>query len=258
MIDVYYPYFHREAIWEELRYSVRSVCMHLKEEFRLVIVGDRPAWLNDHPGAVFIPHARSEGMGENATFDALAKLILYLETKSPGDHFIRMYDDTLLLADVKAEDLKVPRAMYSADKVPRRSGVWWDQLRRTLYHVQKDHRDRNITSAVYNYETHFPECFQAGKLKEVISGFEAVRHRLLTSTLYWNTFFPYHHPVLFRKDWGIQLYNNADNLFYSSSEGNLEEKCRGRLFLNYNNAGLNDNLRRFLSERFPGKSPFER
>jgi hypothetical protein len=43
MVDVYYPYFEREALWEELRYSLRSIKKHLRFDYRVVIVGDLPS-----------------------------------------------------------------------------------------------------------------------------------------------------------------------------------------------------------------------
>lgn len=257
MIDVYYPFFQREAIWEELRYSVRSVCLHLKEPFRLVIIGDKPAWLNDNPNCLFIYHQRSEGMKENATFDAITKLTIFLQLQSRSEDFIRMYDDTYLLNDVSIQELKVPKALYEASKLPDRTGTWWEQLRKTLAAVNKLNVEKQIYSPIWNYETHFPDCFSAEKMLKVIEDYGALKNRLLTGTLYFNTWSK-ELPLLFRKDWAIQFYNNEDNQFYSSSTGNLDEKCQDKYFLNHNNAGLNDNLKRFLMKRFHKKCMFEK
>lgn len=130
MIDVYYPYYQREAKWEELRFSLRSLEKHLKEDFRVWIVGDIPPWINtDH--VQHLEHFRCEGMKENTTYDAISKLLLFIKHPDTGLNFIRMYDDIYLIADVTAEDIGIFKAMYDhtrMDKAPQ--GVWWDQLRR--------------------------------------------------------------------------------------------------------------------------------
>jgi len=256
MIDVYYPFFLREAIWEELRYSVRSVCKHLKESFRLVIVGDRPSWLDDHHRCLFLSHHRSEGMPENTTFDAITKLLLYLNGNR-SEEFIRIYDDVCLLSDITRKDIDTPRALFSMSEMPNRGGIWWEQLRRTLEVVAEKRRREMSNFPVWNHETHFPECFNADIMLRVIDDFHALKNRLLTSSLYWNTFFPSQNPVMFKKDWAIQFYNNQDAKYYTSSEGDLKKKCSGKHFLNYNNTGLNENLKRFLMQRFPEKCMYE-
>ena len=109
----------------------------------------------------------------------------------------------------------------------------------------------------WNTETHLPELFNKEKMQWIITAYGALENRLLTSSLYFNTFFPNAEPLLFSKAFAIQFYDNADGPFYDSSEGDLAEKCKGRSYLNHNNAGLNDNLKYFLKTTFPHKSRFE-
>ncbi len=253
MIDVYYPYFQREAKWEELRYSLRSLEKHLQAEFRVWIVGDLPGWID--PTAVhFIPHKRCEGMQENTTYDAISKILLFISHPDTSLYFIRMYDDIYLLQNADLVEIGQFRAMYDWKSLPEKhgTGTWWEQLRRTL---------RFVTRKGYhgwNTETHLPELFNKEKLKWAIDIYDALKNRLLTSTLYFNTFYPNIEPLLFSKEYAIQFYDNHDNQFYTSSEGNLQEKCKGKMYLNHNDKGLNENLKKFLMQRFPDKSRFER
>ena len=250
MIDVYYPYFEREAAWEELRYSLRSIEKHFKFEFRVVIVGDLPGWIN--PDSVLhIPHERCEGMQENTLYDAITKQLLFNAHPDTSLHFVRMYDDIYILRDVELVDIGQFKAMYSFEDVPVRSGTWWNQLNNTLSTLRAKGYD------AWNTETHLPELFNKEKMQWVINIYSALENRLLTSSLYFNTFFPAAQPLLFSKDFAVQCYDNIDGPFYFSSEGDLVGKFKGKTYLNHNNAGLNDNLRSFIRTRFLNKSRFE-
>jgi hypothetical protein len=249
MIDIYYPYFQREAIWQELRYSLRSLQKYLKEDFRIWIVGDKPDWIKN---INHIPHERCEGMQENSTYDAITKLMIFCNNPLTGQDFIRIYDDSYLLTDISFEKIKRIRALYKYEEMPFESGTWWNQLRKTLdILVKKGYPG-------WNTETHFPEFFNKFKMQWIIDAYKARENRLLTSSLYYNTLFPNMNPDIFSKEWGIQFYENQDNEYYSSSDGDLEAKCHGKLFMNHNNSGLTENLKRFISARFPEKSKFEK
>ena len=250
MVDVYYPFFEREAAWQELRYSLRSIEKFFKFDFRVVIVGDLPTWVD--PGSIlYIPHERTEGVQENTLYDAITKQLLFNAHPDTSLHFIRMYDDIYLLKDVDLADVGHFKAMYPFDQVPQRTGTWWNQLYNTLEAV------RSKGYPGWNTETHLPELFNKEKMQWIINAYGALEKRLLTSSLYFNTFFPNSQPLLFSKDFAIQFYDNIDGPYYTSSDGDLAEKCRGKTYLNHNNAGLNDNLKDFLSKSFPAKSRFE-
>ncbi len=256
MIDVYYPYFKREAIWDELKYSVRSVCENLQEDFRLVIIGDRPDWLNDSKNCLYIPHQRCEGMRENTLFDAITKLEIYLHQKSRSDHFIRIYDDTYILRPVDHNFLSIPRALCLMNEIPNRSGVWFDQLRKTLLFVQNRFHNLKINRPVWNYETHFPECFKGDEMLSLVIKVEALKNRYLLSSMYWNLL-NNQDPIIFDKSWAVQFYSDKEGKFYSSPDGDLNVKCAGKYFLNHNNTGLTENVKQFLMTRFPKKSMYE-
>ena len=250
MIDIFYPYFETESTWHELRYSLRSIEKHFKFEFRVVIVGDLPQWINPD-SVLYIPHARVEGIQENTLYDAITKQLIFNAHPDTSLYFVRMYDDIYILKDVDIIEIGTFKAMYAYDQVPERFGTWWGQL----YHTLDVLREKGYPG--WNTETHLPELFNKEKLQWVINIYGALEKRLLTSSLYHNTFFPFTNPKLYSKEFAIQFYDNIDNPFYTSSEGDLAEKCQGKTYLNHNNAGLNDNLKHFLFTRFLYKSRFE-
>jgi len=251
MIDIYYPFFQREASWEELRYSLRSIEKNLLFPFRVVIVGDLPEWINLET-VLHIPHERIEGITENTLYDAITKLLIFCHHPDTSHHFIRMYDDIYVLKPVDLATIGQYKAMYPFSKIPLREGTWWHQL----YHTVEVLSNKGYEG--YNTETHLPEMFNKENMKWVINSYSALQKRLLTSTLYFNTFFPFSKPLLFSKDFAIQFYNNEDGPFYTTSEGDLQSKCQGKTYLNHNDGGLNDNLKSFISSTFPTPSRFER
>ncbi len=250
MIDIFYPYFEQAATWQELRYSLRSIEKNFLFDFQVWIVGDLPPWIR--PGSVrFIEHNRIEGIPENTTYDAITKLLLFCNHADTCLHFIRMYDDIYVLEPVDFPYVCQYKAMYPFEKIPVRFGIWWEQLKRSVEAV----RQRGFPG--WNTETHLPEFFNKEKIRWVVDVYQALEKRLLTSTLYFNTF--YHHvtPQLFSKNFAVQCYDNIDNEFYTSPSGDLNVKFSGKKYLNHNNGGLNQNLKSFLENKFPDKSKFE-
>jgi len=251
MIEIFYPYFENESTWQELRYSLRSIECHFKFEYRVWLVGDLPAWIN--PGAInFIPHQRIEGIDQNTVYDAITKHLLFINHPDTGIHYVRMYDDIYLLKDVSLSDIGRFKAMYSFEQTPARTGTWWDQLSNTQTAV----RQKGYPG--WNCETHMPELFNKEKMNWIISVYQALENRLLTATLYYNTFDPFTQPLRFSKDYAIQFYDNVENRFYDTSWGDINKKCQGKTFLNHNNKGLSEPLKHFIESQFPTKSQYEK
>lgn len=248
MIDVYYPYYHNESKWEELRYSLRSIDKHLKEDYQVYIIGDKPEWIQN---VVFISHKRNNEIAETCTYDAISKLQLFLEQPGTSQAFIRMYDDICLLQDMTRSPIAVFRAMYDLNSF-KCSGVsfWFEQLERTLNALKSN----GLTT--WNTETHLPELFYKEGMKEVFKKFNPLQNRFLTSSLYFNYWYTEQQPVIEKRTHGAKFYGDYKEYNYPP-EVDPAECCSGKLFLNYNNAGLTDKLKTFIEKRFPEKSKFE-
>ena len=250
MVDVYYPYYLQASVWNELKYSLRSLESFLLEDFRVWIVGDLPDWIRD---VEHIPHTRCEGMNQNTTFDAITKLLLFCNHPDTLDEFIRMYDDIYLISPVDRHEIGKVKAMYDWQGINHHNyDIWYQQLIRTMKAVI--HRGFHG----WNTESHFPELFDKVYMRNIIHSYKALENRFLTSTLYFNTVFPDVKPEIFRKDYGIQFFFGRDTDYYTSNQGDLFEKCMHKKYLVHNNGGLNDNLKHFLETMFPSKSRFEK
>ncbi len=250
MIDVYYPYYHKESKWNELRYSLRSIDKHLKENYRVVIVGDLPDWIQN---VTHLPHTRNHTVIETCTYDAVSKLTLYLNSLGKNlVKFIRMYDDIYLLKDVTVKDIAIYRAMYDINGFPADGkSIWFDQLRRTMEILKRE----GFTT--WNTETHLPEVFTSGGMDFIINRFNALENRLLTGTLYYNYFYKNFTPVIEKRFQGAKFYGDNREWNYPP-EADPKECCKDKLYLNHNNAGLTDKLMAFIEKKFPDKSRFEK
>jgi len=82
MIGVYYPYLASVSAWEELRYSLRSLDKFFNEDYEVWIVGDLPDWFQN---VKHIPHPKAVITNSGATYDAVSKLKLYIDSIDSTD-----------------------------------------------------------------------------------------------------------------------------------------------------------------------------
>ncbi len=257
IFEFVYPWVKGEDQFEELRYSLRSLELHFKEPFRVIIVGDLPDWSQN---VIHIPHTRETGMTENVLYDAITKMKLVCQSPEVNNYFIRMYDDIYLLQDMGFNEMSTIRALYNSKDMPPVDGsasqTWVSQRERTFKELAK----RN--QPVWNTETHLPEVYLKSILSYVLESFEAIERRLLISSLYNNVVLCHD-----EKPKIISKYTNDKAGFYgidsefSYCTNNLEQIksiLSRKLFLNHNDAGLNKYLEDTIKQIFPTKSKFEK
>jgi hypothetical protein len=253
MVGVFYPYLEKAGRWEELKYSLRSLDFFFAEEFEVWIVGDLPVWAKN---VNYIPHQKQEKVYEPSTFDAVMKMKSYLDNPESPDKFLRMYDDVYFIAVRDLCDLEVVRYLFTYDEIKRgllKSGsmIWRNQVLRSIELVHKNGFEGLMT------ETHCPEVFEKEKMNKVISTFDAAENRLLTSTLYYNMF-PFSRRLKDRKTERALFYGNANEFSYDTSSVNSPEDMEGKAFINHNDLGLDDQLKKYIREMFPYKCRFEK
>ena len=261
MIGVYYPYLEGAGKWEELRYSLRSLEMHFKEEYEVWIVGDLPEWIK---GVWHIPHVKDATGPMASTCDAIIKLWEYLKSDLTPDVFVRMYDDIYFIGDRGLEDLKVTRYLFDCEDLKRegiKSGgaLWREAVQRTVRATKRFGFEGIMT------ETHCPEVFEKKRMIEVFDLFEPLENRLLTSTLYYNVF-PWERRLKDRKVERMLFYGYENEFSYSkppaeaggNSPFDFAQGPEGKFFLNHNDKGLDDGLKRWIERRFGKKSRWEK
>ncbi len=254
MIGVYYPYLESAKKWEELKYSLRGLDRFFGEDFEVWIVGDLPSWIK---GVRHIPHKKTERITSSATYDAVSKLSQYIDNKDSPERFVRMYDDIYFIAERTLADLEVTRYLFSYEEFSSggcRSGslIWQDQVRKSVEAV------RQIGYPGYMTETHCPEVFEKKKMQKVFALFGPLENRLLTSTLYYNVF-PFGRLLKDRKTERALFYGQENDFSYGNLSGSqMDQILKGKYFLNHNDLGLDNDLKKYICKMFPQKSRFEK
>lgn len=258
MIAIYYPYWEQGSQWEELRYSLRSLEQHLKEDFKVYLVGDKPSWIQ---GVEHIGYKRVDiGIG-SAIHNALRMQQLFLSKEICSDEFIRMNDDMYLLEDIVSKDLKVTRIIRTAEEVSgitSGGSIWRELLFKTINAAVRNASVKNISKKYkkgFMSAGHCPELFSIEKMQCLFSDYGMPEEKYLLGTLYMNVY-PYR-KVLIDKKVERALFYNEENEYSFLSE-NIADKVEGRKYLNHNDAGLNSELKQFIVSRYPNKSRFEK
>lgn len=250
MIGVYYPYFKEAATWDELRFSLRSLEKHLKEEFTVYLVGDKPDWIKN---VVHIPHKRDDVVYEGMVLtDANRKLELFIDHPSIPERFIRMNDDIYLIDDISVTDLEVTR--YIRDWSELRNfasggSTWRKQVVETCEVLRKCGKEGFVT------EHHCPELLEVKKMQHIFCLFFPIENKLQTSTLYFNVY-PFEKRIKDRQIERALFFGEGDSEFGFSSDHVLA-KIEGKKYLSHNNGGLNQELKDVITGLFPEKSRFE-
>ncbi len=256
-MDIVYLFRHSKFDDVEIRHSLRSVAKNLTWVRKVWVFGDRPEFLSD-----------DKSMIEHVPWKAVAWLIhaqapvrgFFLQCFLVAQHpevdaeFLLFCDDYILLDQVTAEVARRDRFLEDLSEVTKRGGGAWKQALWRTYDWLK-----RLGYGGLNFETHTPMFLTKKRV------FEAYRdlHDFVTE----NRFFGMLGPT------GILNHANkqerfpltklrVENLscgfhFKPAVYDNIIEKTQGKLFMNFDDEALSDDLRRFLTERFPEPCVYE-
>lgn len=241
-IDVMYP-LGNGSIWNdnELRYSLRSMHLHFPNLGRVWIVGHKPDWLTN---VEHIPCDDTHRHNKDANLMDKIKLVCSHDISSV---FWRASDDQILLRLPNNGEMV---ARYSSD-LASKSADWWDgnnkkwknRLRRTYCHLV----DKGRTT--YNYDCHVPQPYYKDNIAAVLRKVNYTKDiGYTTNTLLLNRI----------RVKGLHIKNKK--LTVQSPINDVDKIARmaeGKLWLGYNDIGLNSALREFIQAVFPNPCPYE-
>jgi len=244
MIDVVYPYYEPQSGWagNELRFSLRSIEKHLKEDFRVWIVGDLPAWASDEVN--HIPAKRSSLPDKTFISNSadIAKKITVACQKF--DRFLLIADDQCLLDDITLGSFNTPYYFQHLDVKPSKMTKWQKGLWRTIDKL------KSLGLTTYNAECHVPFLIDSKRFLSLLDVFNLLGGEHLWKTAYLN----YHYSGL-----GAKMVPKRTTAFsHQATKSHFKENCLSSWFLCYNNAGLTQELKAFLMTNFNKPSKFEK
>ncbi len=216
------PLHHRGGKFRnntELRFALRSLARHFKDDCEIAIVGSRlPEW------AKGLKHIESRSGLKTALADA---------AKVYPEGFFWWYDDLCLLKDMTGEEMKVTPACRGWGK-PRTG--WSRRLDEIRQRLVKEGRP------VWDYSRpHGPYWFDQGMVEEGFADWPGMAAK-----------FPWESWILSKRDWPRR--HGVVKQYYGGFRG---EPGLNACFLNYNDKGNTLELRRWLGQRFQNECEWE-
>jgi len=228
----------------ELRYALRSL-YHFKDLGKVFVVGHKPSWLNDEK-VIHIP--ATDPYKASKDCNLINKLILASVHPELSDQFLNMSDDQVFLRDIDASFFIKPiydnTPMSKALEPNKVLNKWQKRLRNTKNALVKNHYSYNC------YETHMPCLIN--------------KHDFMTT--------------IFKYDYGFDIGYVGNTLYYNTLRANgrslrpidlirlgkktlasqIIREATGKVFLNYTNKAMDENLLNALDHLFPNKSVYEK
>lgn len=251
-ISIVIPYKGSVAKADELIYAIRA-WQKFFPDAQIVIIGDLPKTLSIGTGLVHIEHTPTS---HNPQIDVAQKLLLACESELVSDAFILTNDDIYPVCPMTLTDIDLHVSKGKLGIKGASGGVYRKNAANTLTALKAEG-----VKAPDDYATHTPVVMWKKELKEVILKFKANEVGHLLTTLYFNTVWSGHRPVI------IDDGNNVDHpgsrsyvaCAYKSTipQAVLKQAFATRKFINVNDRGWSV-VEPFLKKLFPSKSKFEK
>lgn len=242
----------------ELRYALRGIERHMPWVRRVVVFGDKPAFLaGPESGVLHAPHSAIAWVGPYKTPVTNFFLMFYLTALLPelDEEYLWFCDDFILLDDLSPEEARAGRYLQDLATIKNRgSGLWKESLWRT-YDLLK-----RFGYGGLNYETHVPTYF---KKRWVLDAFREFRD-YVTEDRWYGLLGPtaiLNHAQKHAPRQAVRVGEEGSKAgFYGKPPEYAEivTTTSGRRFLSFDDAAFGDGLRRFLAERFPEPCRYER
>ena len=257
-MDALYVFRHSRFDDIEIRFSLRSIARHLPWVRKVWIFGDRPSFLTDDTSiAEHVPQRYVARIGEFQTPVTNFFQMLFLSSLIPelDFEFLWFCDDFILLDDLSPDMARRNRYLEDLAQTKNRgTGLWKESLWRTCDLLQR------LKYPVYNFETHVPTYFTR---KRVFEAWCDLRD-FTTHDRWYGMLGPtaiLNHALKHEQFALTNIHDEGTRLGFWGRSPAYDEVARsasGKLFLNFDDEAYGAGVRRFLSERFPDRSIYEK
>jgi hypothetical protein len=252
--------------WDKIRYSLRSIERHAPWVDKVWIFGDRPSFMSDDKSV--IEHVPEEYLAHVLDIAPPVQnmfLLLVLSSFIPelSFEFVLFSDDFFLLRDFPLEEARKDRYLEDLTmnriEAPRREGLWSESLWRT--------RDLLIRLGyeAFNFEIHAPTFFTKKRVLEAYRDFRyfVTEDRwqgmmgisaILNHALKHEKNGPTPPLVSIEKEASRGGFWGAPPASYQA----LLRELDGKAFMNFNDRAFGPLIARFLQERYPKPSRYEK
>jgi hypothetical protein len=269
-MDIIYIFRHSTQHDIEIRYSLRGLARYAPWAGKVWVFGDRPEFLSaDRARIEHVPHEYTARVGGFRTPVTKGFLLLFLASLIPelSFEFVWFCDDYILLDEVPQALIRRDRYLEDLSQVKQRGqGVWKGMLWQTYDTL------RRLGYPGLNFESHTPRYLTKKRvfdaycdLKDYVS--QDRWYGMLGATAIMNHALKAEqtsaHASLGSNDKMQLTLVRQENLvagFYDKPAvyEEIVQRCAGKKFLNFDDVAFSPDMQRFLAERFPSPSIYEK
>jgi hypothetical protein len=246
MLNVYYPYI--ESKWgEELKYSIRSLEQYFKENFRIIILGNPPKYLNSSKIVIYEENYINNVLNQYgypiSDFKMpQSKHFFACMNEKENSEYLWMMDDVYFLNDIDTNVFRKNYIVQDLTGIKNRNNSKWGKKLWSTADYLKSHG-----YSIYNFETHIPYLYNSSKMRETFEFFSRCNSWLI-NTAYHN----YHKYIN-----NLELIKDKRLGFYGRKK-DIPNNINNYLFLNHDDNGLSNKLKTLIINRFNKKSKYEK
>ncbi|MFT5327513.1 MAG: hypothetical protein ACI8P0_005405 [Planctomycetaceae bacterium] len=240
----------------EIQHALRGVARHMPWIRKVWVFGDRPRFLSEDTSLVeHVPHEYVARVGKHRTPITSFFMMYYLSSLIPDLDFEYLWfcDDFFPIGDLSIEEARKDRYIVNMDDATRGTGLWNESLWRTYDFLKR------LGYTGYNFETHAPTYFTKKRVFEAYCDFKD----FVTQDRWYGMLGPtaiLNHAVC--RDSVDLVHRGPEGRwvgFYGQAPPYEEflKKVDGKTFLNCDDRGLTDVVRRYLRETFPEPCQYE-
>ena len=225
----------------EIRFSLRSLQINLRNFGKIWIIGQKPDFIK---GVNHIPFP--DELVNNADGNIIRKVLRVCKEDSLTDDFLFINDDHLVIKPISA--INIPP--YHKGDLTKNGSAYYEVnfWRGRLY------RTKNILIKkgfpALHFDCHTPIVINKYRFPEVISLFDYEKHIGYTmKSLYGNVVYGTDAP---------ELSGQKVTIFRPMITSDLNEYIKNRQFVAFNDNGLTKYLKQWLIENFPNQSKYEK
>lgn len=231
------------SLWDnnELRLSLRSLEKNVEGIGNVYVIGEKPKWIKN---VIHIPFKDEPIYSPDGNI--IRKILRACQEKKLSDNFLFGSDDQLITKKCKVSDLKAYHDGDIRDKKPEwlnANQVWRKRFKRTYERLLKENKP------TYSYDSHIITPYNKQRFIEVMSMYPEVFDRQ-----------GYTINTIFLNNCDIErehIENRKMTCYRKDSLKRIIERFTDKMYIGYNDNGLNVDLKCFLMMLFPTMSKYE-
>lgn len=239
--DIVYIYSHQASRWrgQELKYSLRSLEKWGRNFRNVVIVGDKPSYLNDKVIHINQP----DNPGHNKERKIVEKLITACQDGRISDPFIMFNDDYFLTKEIDFSAIPYYYFDDLANKVNARKKIGGKN--KYTFALENTYNALKATgNTTLHFDIHYPIAYEKEAFKKIMAMFNwNIKGGYVIKSLYCNTMKV---EGKIRKDCKIYLSHNKNEVLRDISDVDL-----------FSTDNITRTIGLLLNELYPEKCSFE-